>query len=151
MRILLVFLILASTACDPTDSPNTSGGHPPFDYQTPDTKNNIFHYENLIHVDITPDVTNLYTYGDEIGIDASYYLAFECNPETAQAIIDSNDMQSDCFNITILNNGFKMSWWDLQEIKTLPQFCWSNDNETYFKHFWYDPQTKRAFFMDFDI
>lgn len=126
-------------------------GHPPFDTDKPDTENNRFHYEHLINVKISPDVVNLYADGDEIGIDAAYYLAFECNKETALRIINSNKLlQDEKLGIPLIN-GYKTAWWDTNEIESLPRFVYKNEDETYFKYFWYNESNQHAYFMDFDL
>jgi hypothetical protein len=124
---------------------------PSFDYNKPDTENNQFHYEHLLTIKMTPDVKNLYSYGDELGIDASYYLAFECNLETANSIIRANKLIKDEERGNPLYSGFKQKWWNQNEIDTLTRYVYSNDERTYFKYFWYNESSHRAYFLDFDL
>lgn len=123
----------------------------PFDSNKPDTGNNHFHYEQLLGVKITPDVKNLYSFGDEIGIDASYYLAFECNIETAKRILTSNSLIKDTEKGNLLIGGFKQKWWNETEIDTLTRYLFTNDTRTYFKYFWYNENNQHAYFLDFDL
>lgn len=125
--------------------------HPPFDSDKADTKNNRFHYQELINLELTPDVKNLYTYGNEFGIDASYYIAFECKKETALKIIDSNNfLKEDVFGIPLSSN-LELDWWNKNEIDTLIRYVYKNNDETYFKYFWYNDSNFHAYFLDFDL
>lgn len=123
---------------------------PPFDSTKPDTKNNQFHYEHLLHVEMSPDVKNLYSYGDE-GFDASYNLAFKCNLETAKRIIISNNLVKDTGKGNPLISGFKQHWWNETEIDTLTRYIYTNDDRRYFKYFWYNETNLQAYFLDFDL
>lgn len=124
---------------------------PPFDSDTPDTENNKYHYEHLVNVKLTKDVNKIYTYGDELGIDASYYLAFECNKNTALRIIESNKCIKDSDKGIALYGGFKMKWWNENEIDTLTRFVYKNESGRYFKYFWYNDLNQHAYFLDFDL
>ena len=140
---LLTLITLIITSCGLS--------HPPFDPGKPDTKNNQFHYKNLLRVDVTPDVKNLYTYGSEIGFDATYYVAFECSAETAQKIIEANQMVEDDKKGLSLSRSFDMPWWKKEEIKSLARYKYQNEKNTYFKYFWYNWANKHAYFLDFDL
>ncbi|PCI95352.1 MAG: hypothetical protein COB15_12295 [Flavobacteriales bacterium] len=139
--ILLVAVIIS--AC--------GGSAPPFDSKTPDTKNNVFHYEHLVGIGISEDVKNLYTYGDQFGIDASYYLAFNCTESTKDSIINSNQMIADSENGIGLYSSLELDWWDKEEIESLNRFVYTNENKTYFKYFWYNEESSQAYFLDFDL
>lgn len=140
--ILLIVFLLFLFSCS---------SHPPFDSITPDTENNKFHYEHLLNLKITPDVRNLYSFGDEIGIDASYYIAFECNLETAKSIINANNLKLDSeLGIGIIG-GYKSKWWNEAEIEALPRYVYTNEDKTYFKYFWYNEKNNHAYFLDFDL
>ena len=138
----VLFLTVALYSCNPFV--------PSFDSTTPDTTNNYYHYKHLIHVEPTPDVKNLYTLGNEIGIDASYYLAFNCNGNTAQRIIDSNEMILDDDRGSI-RLGCDQKWWKEDEIKHLDRYVFKSDNERYFKYFWHNRKNGNGYFLDFDL
>ncbi len=145
-RTMYSLFCLFILACS---SSNT--GHPPFDSDQADTENNHFHYEQLLGVKITADVSNLYAFGDEFGADASYYLAFECNQKTAQSIIDSNEFTAETELGIPLTSGFEIEWWNTAEIDTLARMGWKNETEDYFKYFWYNESNNHAYFLDFDL
>ena len=119
-----------------------------FDDKIPDTAANKKHFENFLKVKITPDVKNIYTCGDEIGIDASYHIAFECHDSTKNKIININNFTPD----NISGIGIQPpphEWWDEQEILHLPQF--SNIKRQYHRYFWYDSISQKAYYSDFDL
>lgn len=140
--IIFSILILSFVSCGIS--------HPPFDYETPDTQNNVFHYEHLVNVEITDDVKNLYSYGSE-GIDASYYLAFECDEDTKEKIIKANKMDKDIEVGQALYSSFEIDWWNKEEIDTLSRYVYSSDDERYFRYFWYNDDSHQAYFLDFDL
>jgi hypothetical protein len=121
-----------------------------FDSGTPDTRNNKFHFKNFLNVEITPDVKNIYTFGDELGIDAKYMIAFNCNGTTANKIIEVNEFKADNSN----QDGYyiqaeHLKWWDRNEVIELPKYSWNDGN--YFKYFWYDSIKEKAYYLDFDL
>ncbi|MEM6397800.1 MAG: hypothetical protein AAF741_15735 [Bacteroidota bacterium] len=85
---------------------------PSFDSDQPDTKNNLYHYEQLTNVKISSDVKELYAFGDELGIDASYYLGFQCDPETILEIINANNMHEDDKRGAMLSGDLDFMWWN---------------------------------------
>ena len=119
-------------------------GHPPFDSNTPDTKNNVFHYEHLVNIKISNDVKSLYSYGNEFGIDASYYLSFKCSKQTSNKIIKQNEMTLDVERGTALYSSLELIWWNRNEIDTLKRYVYSNPEKTYFKYFWYNKNTNQG-------
>ena len=124
---------------------------PSFDSGTPDTENNKYHYGHLVNVKPTSDVKNLYTSGDELGIDASYYLAFECDKNTALRIIESNNfLQGSNIGIPLIS-GFKMKWCNKIEIDSLTRYVYQNESGTYFNYFWYNELKRHAYFLDFGL
>lgn len=125
--------------------------HPRFDSKKSDTENNRFHYEHLVGIKWTNDVKNLYAYGDELGIDASYYVAFECSQQTSHKIIESNEMIKDSGKGTVLSSGVQFAWWNMNEIDTLTRFVYSNSAQTYFKYYWYNSENGKGYFLDFDL
>ncbi|MFT5513863.1 MAG: hypothetical protein ACI8SE_002274, partial [Bacteroidia bacterium] len=127
-------------------------GHPPFDRSTPDTKNNKYHFRHLVNLEPSTDVHGLYTYGNEMGIDASYLLTFKCGPETVLQIIKSNDMELDDQKGTVLYGiGTNVSWWNVSDIDTLTRYIYSSENERYFRYFWYNDYTNQGYFLYFDL
>ena len=47
-------------------------------------------FQSLIGLPPSEDVQNLNVYGDELGIDASYWLSFRCNDSTIEKIITTS-------------------------------------------------------------
>jgi hypothetical protein len=137
---IVFFYLLLFNAC-----------HPPFDPGKPDTKNNQFHYEHLLNVEITPDIKSLYAYGDEFGIDASYYLSFECEKETVTKIVEQNRLTHRVGPGSGWTKGPELRWWDKTEIDTLEGYMYKNDSEEHFKYLWYNESNHHAYFLDFDL
>ena len=124
---------------------------PPFDHDKPDTDNNKKRFKDFIKIDLTPDIKNIYCFDDAIGIDASYMFSFDCKPGTSKKIIEINGLAIDTVN---LDNGLGLQqdfeWWDKEHINKLQKYSWTN-GKGYFKYYWYDKETRKAYFFDFDM
>ena len=122
---------------------------PMFDAYTPDTKYNTERYTDFILDTLTPDVKNIYCFGDQIGIDANYQFAFTCNAATAQKIIAAHELKPDTANeFTGFRTDFK--WWDATKIEKLD--CYTHEGEhRIFTHFWYDEAEQKGYFTTYDM
>lgn len=124
---------------------------PPFDHDKPDTDNNRKRFKDFLKVEITPDVKNIYCFDDAIGIDADYMFAFNCDSITSRKIIEAHKLKIDTLNS---DNGFGLQhnfeWWDKEKIKKLKKYSWTNSSQ-YSKYYWYDEDSRKAYFFDFDI
>lgn len=124
---------------------------PHFDAYQPDTKYNRKRFQEFLQVPLTPDVKDLYCFGDAMGIDADFQFAFRCDSSTARRIIEKHRLalqpeNADCaFGI---QDDFE--WWNKETIQKLPLYGWKGEHE-YFKYFWYDAQHGKAYFFDFDM
>jgi hypothetical protein len=124
---------------------------PQFDAYTPDTKFNKERFAEFIQVPLTPDVTNIYCFADNIGIDADYQFSFQCDTNTVKRIIAKHQLKPDAGNNDFaagLQSDFK--WWDKKKIASLPLYSWQGEHE-YHKYFWYDKTAQQAYFFDFDM
>ena len=124
---------------------------PHFDAYQPDTKHNKERFKDFLKVDLTPDVKNIYCFDDAIGIDAGYQFSFNCNPETAKRIIETNQLKRDKETTDYafgLQNDF--AWWNKKKIEKLDLYSWQGDHQ-YFKYFWYDKADHKAYYFDFDL
>lgn len=124
---------------------------PRFDAYSPDTKYNKERFKDFIQVELTPDIKNIYCFDDAIGIDADYQFSFNCSLTTAQQIIKKHQLKPDKETTDYafgLQNDFE--WWDKKKIEKLDLYSWQQDNQ-YFKYFWYDTSEQKAYFFDFDL
>lgn len=122
---------------------------PMFDAYTPDTKYNKERYTDFILDTLTPDVKNIYCFGDAIGIDANYQFAFSCNATTAQKIIAAHELKLDTANrFSGFRSDFK--WWDAEKIEKLDCYSWEGEHQ-YFEHFWYDEAEQKAYYTAYDM
>jgi hypothetical protein len=124
---------------------------PRFDAYQPDTKYNKWRFKEFLKVEITPDVKNIFCYGDAIGIDAKYQFAFNCSKETATRIIEKHSLKPDT---STTDPGYNLQtpfeWWPISKIKTLKFYSFVGEH-SYYKYFWYDPKEQKAYYFDFDM
>lgn len=124
---------------------------PHFDAYKPDTKFNKERFKDFLKVDLTPDIKNIYCFGDAIGIDADYMFSFNCDTTTARKIIEKHQLKLDKETTDYafgLQHDF--DWWDKKKIEKLDLYSWQGDHQ-YFKYFWYDKTEQKAYYFDFDM
>ena len=113
------------------------------------TDNKIFH--EFFHINPSKDVKNLDSYSDEIGIDASHWLAFECDDSTIEKITLKLQLTEDIYGTPGLSGGLNMrptTWWDTAFInRTRPLHKKEKNLHWYL---WYDKKNKKAYFLTFD-
>lgn len=68
---------------------------PRFDAYEPDTKFNKERFTDFLGVDLSPDIKNIYCFGDAIGIDADYMFSFNCDTATKGKIIEKHHLKLD--------------------------------------------------------
>ena len=144
---------------------------PQFDAATPDTKFNKQRFSEFFEFYPTSDVKNLYCYSDQLGIDASYWFAFECNDSTVQKIISklrltikpkkeyrvTRDISGNVIDSMLTYNGNGLqgglnstptSWWDTAFInKTNP---YAKIKENLYWYLYHDTKNKKVYFLTFD-
>ncbi len=121
-----------------------------YNHDKADTKANRKIFADFFGFPVTPDVYNLYAYADELGIDASYYLAFECNDSTIEKIKQEFDLEQDKTE-TSFGGGLNSSptfWWDTAFINKAKPF--SKQEKNLYWYLWYDKPKKKAYFLTFD-
>ena len=123
---------------------------PNFDHTTPNTRYNRKRFTEFFGFIPPHEIDSLYTYADEFGIDASYYIAFKCNAQTYQMIIDSLQLLPDTTNMTF-GGGFNLpyAWWNTEHIEELKPYSKVEGN--IYWYLWYDPELEKAYFMTYDI
>ena len=142
---------------------------PIFDPLNADSKYNKQRFYEFFDFGPTPDVQNLYCWADRMGIDASYWLSFECHDSTVGKITHNLQLQPDPqFDITccnadgrmdsILTSGIRlygglnsdpMPWWDTAFInKSIPFGKAKGDTRSYL---WHDGVKHKVYFLSFDF
>jgi hypothetical protein len=110
------------------------------------------YFTNLIGFSPTEDVKNLNSYADELGIDASYWLAFNCEDSTIEKIVSILQLKKDSARIPGFIGGLNTNptiWWDTSFILHSKPFY--KDEERMFWRLWYDANGKKAYFLTFDL
>jgi hypothetical protein len=121
-----------------------------FDDTKPDTKFNKQRFQEFFGFYPTPDVKNIYAHSDELGIDASYYFAFECADSTVEKIKRSLSLSVDTTGMGF-SGGLNLSptfWWDTVAIQQIKPF--SRQRENLYWYLWFDKVKRKVYFMTFD-
>ena len=110
------------------------------------------YFKNFFGFAPTKDVKKLNSYADELGIDASYWLAFNCEDSTVQKIVSALQLKKDSARVSGFIGGLNTSptnWWDTSFILHNTPFY--KDEERIFWRLWYDSKQKKAYFLTFDL
>jgi hypothetical protein len=105
--------------------------------------------KNILQIDLTNDVKNIYAFGDFMGIDYKVLISFTCNQSTIAKIIAVKKMK------LITNDGGlsfsdELSWWDQQKIDKLDGYKVGKEYE-YWEYLWYDKKTNTAWYEEFSL
>ncbi|HVU96041.1 MAG TPA: hypothetical protein VHE34_12490 [Puia sp.] len=124
---------------------------PHFDDDHPDTKFNKRRFEEFFGFYPPEDVKNLYCFNDEIGIDADFQFAFNCDTPTVNRIVQhlklKKQMQPDNYSSGLWH---RFPWWDSAKILKLVPYKKKSEHELY-RYLWFDTSAKKAYYFDFDM
>jgi hypothetical protein len=120
-----------------------------FDPIHPDTRFNKKRFTEFFGFSPTQDVTNLYCYSDELGIDASYYFSFKCNETTLQKITEDLKLTNDLTSVGLGGFDLNYDWWDNDKIEAIRPLT-RQDGSLYW-YLWYDKENGQVYFLTFDI
>jgi hypothetical protein len=124
---------------------------PQFDYDKADTKYNKKRFAEYLEIELTPDITNIYCYGDFLGADYKVLFSFSCDFSTVQKIIKQQGMaltsDSNDDGLWFLD---KFKWWDKDKIKELRAYKVGKEYE-YWHYLWYDKDNKKAYYEEFSL
>lgn len=100
----------------------------------------------------SPDVKNFHYYPDEVGIDASYWISFECDPSTVEKIKETLHLTESPIATEGLSGGLNVNpspWWDTAFIYKSKPFE-KQEGELYW-YLWYNESKKKVYFLTFDV
>ena len=124
---------------------------PTYDVYKKDTKYNKRRFTEHLGVAVTNDVKDIYACGDFLGVDYKVLFAFICEDSTAEKIIHRKRMllttRKDDDGL-IFGDEFK--WWDKVQIELLEPYKVGKEGE-YWEYFWYNPESKQAFYEAFSL
>ena len=108
-----------------------------------------------MHFEAGPDVKNLYSWDDRIGINSSFFFAFQCHDTTVKKIISELHMYPyrDTSNSVMGWSGSLyqcgMRWWDSTGIQQINPYV--SKKERLYWYLWYDTKKHIAYFETFDM
>ncbi|MEO6549292.1 MAG: hypothetical protein ABIN94_14920 [Ferruginibacter sp.] len=123
---------------------------PTFDSFKPDTKFNKKRFEEFFGFAPTPDVKEIFCFGDQVGIDSKFLFSFKCDTSTKNKIVTNLHLtQAD--KPDNFSNGLWQSflWWDSAKISTLNPY-WMKGEHEYYRYLWFDQSKQTAYYIDFD-
>jgi len=121
---------------------------PLFDATVADTKYNKERFKEFLEIELTPDVKNIYAYGDFLGADYKVLIAFRCDSSTLKRIILTKKMAISTNESPGLHFPEEFTWWN-KEItnKTKPYKIKDGQGE----YLWYDAIKGNAYYEQFSL
>lgn len=110
------------------------------------------YFKDLLGFSATADVKHLNSYSDELGIDASYWMAFECNDSTVDKIIKKLQLSKSDVETRGLYGGMNSRperWWDTSFVFHTKPFY--REDDRIFWYLWYNKPQKKVYFLSFDL
>jgi len=95
-------------------------------------------FERHFGFEAPPDVTDVYYFADEMGVDVLYQLGFEAGPETVTRIVKELDLTQS----TSASDGpspdlaYEFPWWDEQDVQRATRYWKSNAGHDYWWALW---------------
>ncbi|HTO16605.1 MAG TPA: hypothetical protein VLZ83_12600 [Edaphocola sp.] len=124
---------------------------PQFDSDKPDTKYNKKRFEEYLEVKLTPDIKEIYCFGDFLGIDYKVLFSFTCDSTTIKRIIDKKKLElTDENNDSGLLFMDDFNWWNKEKIEKIRPFKNGKENE-FWQYLWYDKDGKKAYYEAFSL
>ncbi len=120
-----------------------------FDPVNPDTRFNKKRFEEFFGFKPTSDITDIFCYSDEIGIDASYYFSFNCSDLTYDKIRTDLKLTTDTTNISLSGFNINYSWWDNTKIENIKPLTRQEGQLSWY--LWYDRENGHIYFLTFDV
>ncbi len=143
LYLLLTFMLLGSCGRVRQFLPFT-----PYTHDRPDTIENKKGFERHFGVSPSPDVTELYFYADELGIDAKYQLGFKADRSTVDKIIAKLGLEQmdQSFDDQIAT---EFPWWQKSDLAGLKPY--HVQIAKVHKYLWYDEKKRQVWYLDFDL
>ncbi|MCP4538466.1 MAG: hypothetical protein GY832_15125 [Chloroflexi bacterium] len=138
MSIVVIFLSILACGTD-------------YDWDTPDTPANQKGFENHFGFAVPESVSDLYYFADGMGFDPLYMLGFKTDQDTIDKIVSELKLEQGDpgFGTEYLTQD--VPWWDDEDIENLTPYWKTNQDETYFWLFWYNPTSQRAYYLEFGL
>jgi hypothetical protein len=123
---------------------------PTFDSYNPDTKYNKKRFTDFFGFEPTDDVSDIYCYNDQIGIDSKFQFSFKCDTTTRSKIIKFLQLSPESKpNNSSSGLWTEFKWWDRHKIETMIPYSYNSENN-YYRYLWYDEASSVAYYFDFD-
>ncbi len=115
----------------------------------PTVDNKVFN--DFFKFDLPADVKNFNYYADELGIDASYWISFDCDESTVKKIHQILDLHEGEAGRGLFGglNSYPTLWWDTTFLFNARPF--TKREEQIFWFIWYDKKNRKAYFLTFDV
>lgn len=127
------------------------GVFPRYDAYKADTKWNRKRFREHLKIDLTEDVTDIYAFGDFLGIDYKVLIAFNCESSTFKRIVQINGLalsnREDDRGLHFMD---EFPWWNKEQIAKLKPFK-AGAEHAFWKYLWYDTASKQAYYEEYSL
>jgi hypothetical protein len=124
---------------------------PSYDSDRPDTESNRRRFREILQVEPTSDVKNIYCLCDFIGIDYKILISFQCDTATIQKIVTEKGMElMEPEGYEGLISTTEFPWWNKDRIKKIRPYRKGKEFE-HWQYLWFDKQTGTAYYEEFSL
>jgi hypothetical protein len=122
-----------------------------YDFDRPDTPANQEGFKRHVGFPAPDSVSDLYYFADELGADVTYQLGFNADQETMLAIVSALDLvqEEPAFDCAAFARAF--DWWEEDAVAGLTPYWKSNPDGDYYRCLWFDPESRRAYYIEFSL
>jgi hypothetical protein len=123
---------------------------PTYDAAMPDTESNKKRFQEILKIEVSPDVKNIFAYSDFFGADYKVLLAFYCNKATFKQIIEKNNLQLSSEKSGGLIFEVEFPWWKKERFEKINPYKIGEEGK-FWRYLWYDVATEIAYYEEFSL
>lgn len=125
--------------------------NPGYDMDKPDTENNRNRFFDHLKYKPGKDVKEIYSFGDFLSIDYKVMMSFKADQTTIDTILARKGLKlSTEEHDGRLRFDNYISWWNEKEIDKLKPYKKGQEGQ-YWEYLWYDKQTKKAWYLEYNM
>jgi hypothetical protein len=121
-----------------------------FDPYEPDSKWNQTRFSEFFAMTANGNASQIYSYGDEIGIDHSYAFSFTARESIVDSIVTKLQLTKSSTPEVLMLDIPDFPWWPKKRIAASIPYYRKTAKETY-EYLWYDNRTSKVYYLLFDL
>ncbi|HSY61401.1 MAG TPA: hypothetical protein VK796_05965 [Cytophaga sp.] len=122
------------------------------DEDKPDTFANKQFFKDMLDMDVPEGVTELYCYSNNVGLDGSSQMKFQCDSNTVHTIAEHMGLsKANAIDNAPYGIWTQLPGWDIERIQTIVPFVKKDESRRMYWYLWYDQKNQTAYYIYFDV